>query len=99
MKTLRAAAALATTGAVTVQAADTFTCGALGYAMHDGRVERVCPEGDGGGRAVRDGIGAAGQSAAFSIPRAAGEAPERVVLTNGGGHLHIAEPPAAVSGR
>jgi hypothetical protein len=40
---------------------------------------------------------AAGQSAGFSIPRAAGEAPERVVLTNAGGHLQIAEPPAAVS--
>ncbi|HYZ42108.1 MAG TPA: hypothetical protein VE687_16035 [Stellaceae bacterium] len=40
---------------------------------------------------------AAGQSAAFSIPRAAGEAPERVVLTNTGGHLDIAEPPAAVT--
>src|ERR1700730_17208979 len=42
MKTLLAAAALAITGAVTVQAADIFTCGALGYAMHDGRVERAC---------------------------------------------------------
>jgi hypothetical protein len=40
---------------------------------------------------------AAGQSAAFSIPRAAGEAPERVVLTNAGGYLRIADPPAAVS--
>ena len=40
---------------------------------------------------------ATGQSAAFSIPRAAGEEPERVVLTNSGGHLHIAEPPVAVS--
>jgi hypothetical protein len=40
---------------------------------------------------------AAGQSAAFSIPRAPGEAPERVVLTNTDGHLQIAEPPAAVS--
>jgi hypothetical protein len=40
---------------------------------------------------------AAGQSAAIYIPRAAGEAPERVVLTNAGGHLQIAEPPAAVS--
>jgi hypothetical protein len=40
---------------------------------------------------------AVGQSAAFSIPRAAGEAPERVVLTNAGGHLQIAEPPAAIS--
>ena len=42
MKTLLAAAALAIAGAVTAQAADIFTCGALGYAMHDGRVERVC---------------------------------------------------------
>jgi hypothetical protein len=40
---------------------------------------------------------AAGQSASVSLPRAAGEAPERVVLTNAGGHLQIAEPPAAVS--
>ena len=37
---------------------------------------------------------AAGQSAAFSIPRAADE---RVALTNAGGHLQIAEPPAAIS--
>jgi hypothetical protein len=36
---------------------------------------------------------AAGQSAAFSIPRAADETPERVVLTSAGGHLQIAEPP------
>jgi uncharacterized radical SAM superfamily Fe-S cluster-containing enzyme len=42
MKTLLVAAALAITGALTVQAADIFTCGALGYATHDGRVERVC---------------------------------------------------------
>jgi hypothetical protein len=40
---------------------------------------------------------AAWQSVAVSIPRAAGEAPERVVLTNAGGHLQIAEPPAAIS--
>ena len=40
---------------------------------------------------------AAGQSAAISIPRGAGEAPERVVLTNADGHLDIAEPPATVS--
>jgi hypothetical protein len=133
MKTLLAAAALATTGAVTVQAADIFTCGALGYATHDGRVERVCSApvtthwtklGEGFSALVSyldepDGLHvvvttqqgvrekaavelfetvlAAGQSAAFSIPRAAGEAPERVVLTNAGGHLHIAEPPTAVS--
>jgi len=42
---------------------------------------------------------AAGQSAVVSIPRAAGEAPARVVLSNAGDHLHIAEPNAAVSVR
>ena len=40
---------------------------------------------------------AAGQSAAVSIPRAAGEAPARIVFRNVGGHLHIAEPPASVA--
>jgi hypothetical protein len=129
MKALLAAAALAITGAVTVQAADIFTCGALGYAMHDGRVERVCSAAatthwtklgerlpalvnhldEPNGlhvvvtleRGVREKVAverfetvlAAGQSATFSIPRAAGEAPERVVLTNAGGHLEIAGPP------
>ncbi len=39
----------------------------------------------------------AGQSAAVSIPRAAGEAAARLVLSNAGSHLHIAEPPASVS--
>ena len=132
MKTLLAAAALAITGAVTVQAADIFTCGALGYAMHDGRVERVCsapvtthwtklgerfsalvyyrdePDGLHVVVTTRQGVRekavverfetvlAAGQSAAFSIPRA-GEAPGRVVLTNAGGHLQIGQPSAAVS--
>ena len=42
---------------------------------------------------------AAGQSAAVSIPRAAGEAPARIVLSNAGGHLHIAEPPASIAAR
>jgi hypothetical protein len=42
---------------------------------------------------------AAGQSAAISIPRGAGEAPVRVVLSNAGDHLRIAEPNAAVTGR
>jgi hypothetical protein len=133
VKTLLAAAALAITSAVTVQAADIFTCGAVEYAMHDGRVERVCsapvtthwmnlgerfsalvnyrdePDGLHVAVTTRQGVRekavverfetvlAAGQSAAFSIPRAAGEAPERVALTNAGGHLQIAEPPAAVS--
>src|SRR3979409_2493532 len=39
---------------------------------------------------------AAGQSAAISIPRGAGEAPARIVLSNTGDHLHIAEPSTAV---
>ena len=33
---------------------------------------------------------AAGQSASVSIPRGAGEAPARIVLSNAGDHLHIA---------
>ena len=40
---------------------------------------------------------AAGQSAAVSIPRATGEAPARIVLSNSGSHLHIAEPTASVA--
>ena len=40
---------------------------------------------------------AAGQSTAVSIPRAAGEAPEQIVLSNAGDHLHITEPTASVS--
>jgi hypothetical protein len=40
---------------------------------------------------------AARQSAAVSIPRAAGEPPARIVFSNAGSHLHIAEPPASVS--
>src|SRR5438309_5257469 len=118
MKTLLAAAALAITGAVTVQAADIFTCGGLGYALHDGKVERTCsapvttnwmklgerlsasvyyldePDGLHVLLTTHQGVKeksalerfetvlAAGQSASFSIPRAAGEAPERVMLTN-----------------
>jgi hypothetical protein len=39
----------------------------------------------------------AGQSAAVSIPRAAGEAPARIVLSNACDHLHIAEPTAFVA--
>jgi hypothetical protein len=127
MKTLLAAAALAIAGAVTVQAADIFTCSGLGYAMHDRKVERVCTspvithwtklgeylsalvyyinERDGfhvvvttqRGERQFDAVLAAGQSVAVSIPRAAGEAPARIVLSNAGDHLDIAESPAAVS--
>jgi hypothetical protein len=135
MKTLLAAAALAITSAVTVRAADIFSCGGLGYAMHDGRVERVCaapvtthwtklgerfsalvsdfdaPDGLHVVVSMQPGviektaverfemILAAGQSAAFSVPRAAGKTPERVVLINAGGHMQIVEPPAASSAR
>ena len=135
MKTLLAAAALAIACAVPVQAEEIFTCGGLGYAMHDGRVERVCSapvtthwtklagyssalvsyidEPDGLHVAVTAQQGmtekapverfetvlAAGQSAAISIPRGAGEAPARIVLSNAGDHLHIAKPNGAVSAR
>jgi hypothetical protein len=37
-----------------------------------------------------------GQLATLSIPRGAGEAPLRLVLSNAGDHLHIAEPDVAV---
>ena len=79
MKTFLAAAALTITGAVTVQAADIFTCSGLGYAVHDGRVERVCSA------PLTTHWTKLGER--FPIPRAAGEAPERAVLTNTGGHL------------
>ena len=49
------------------------------------------------GERLFDAVLAAGQSAAVSIPRAAGEAPVRIVLSDAGGYLDIAEPPAAVS--
>jgi hypothetical protein len=133
MKTLLTAAALAIAGAVTVQAADIFTCGGLEYAVYDGRVELVCaapvtthwtklgghssalvsyinePDGLHVAVTAQQGMSekapverfetvlAAGQSAAISVSRAAGEAPARIVLSNAGGQLHIAEPPASVS--
>jgi hypothetical protein len=42
MKTVLATAALAIAGAVTVQAAEIFTCSGLGYAIHNGEIERAC---------------------------------------------------------
>ena len=42
---------------------------------------------------------ATGQSATVSVPRGAGEAPARIVLSNAGDHLHIAKPNGAVSAR
>src|SRR5215472_14041722 len=128
-----ATAALAIAGAVTVQAADIFTCGGLGYAVHDDKVEPDCTapvtthwtklgghssalvsyidEPDGLHVPVTTQQGKTekapvkrvqtvlppGRSAAVSISRAAGEAPARIVLSNTGGHLHIAEPAASGS--
>jgi hypothetical protein len=133
MKTLLATAALAIAGAVTVQSAEIFACSGLGYATHNGKIERACTalvtthwtnlgehfsalvsyieEPDGFHVVVTTQQGAtekaavspfetilpAGQSTAVSIPRAAGEAPARIVLSNAGGHLDIAEVPATVS--
>jgi len=42
---------------------------------------------------------ATGQSATVSVPRGAGEAPARIVLSNAGDHLNIAKPNGAVSAR
>ena len=133
MKTLLATAALAIAGAVTVQAAEIFTCSGLGNTIHNGRIVRTCTapvtthwaklgehfsalvyyvaEPDGFHVVVTTQQGAtekaavsqfetilaAGQSTAVSIPRAAGEVPARMVLSNAGGHLDIAEAPATVS--
>ena len=79
MKTLLVAAVLAITSAVTVQAAEIFTCDGLGYAMRDGRVERVCSA------PVTTHWTKLGER--FSTPRAASEAPERVAPTSPNGHL------------
>ena len=113
MKTLLATAALAIVGVVTVQAADIAPVtghwtklgarfSALVYYIDEPDGFHVVVTTQQGARdkaAVErfEAVLAAGQSAAVSIPRAAGEAPERVVLTNASGHLQIAEPPAAVS--
>ena len=50
-------------------------------------------EGEGAGRRFET-VMPPGQSVAVSIPRAAGETPARIVLSNAGGHLHTAEPAA-----
>ena len=113
MKTLLTAAALAIAGAVTVQAADIAPVtghwtklgghfSALVYYIDepDGfHVVVTTQQGASEKAAVArfETVLAAGQSAAVSIPRAAGEAPARVVLSNTGNHLHIAEPSASVS--
>jgi opacity protein-like surface antigen len=113
MKTLLAAAALATAAMATVQAADIapVTGHWTKLGAHFSSLVYYIDEPDGfhvvvttqqGARdkaAVErfETVLAAGQSAAVSIPRAAGEAPAQIVFSNAGGHLHIADPPASLA--
>jgi hypothetical protein len=115
MRTLFAAAAFAVAGAVAAQAADIAAmtghvtklgadCSALVYytAAPDGfHVVVTTQQGltDQAAVARFETVLAAGQSATVSIPRAAGEAPARIVFSNAGDHLHVAKPNAAVSAR
>ena len=114
MLTLLAAGAFVVGGAVTAQAADiTPVTGhwtklgadysALVYYIDEpdgfhvvvttqqGRTSRAAVE-------RFETVLAAGQSATVSIPRAAGEASARIVLSDAGNHLHIAKSAAAVLG-
>jgi len=113
MKTLLAAAALVVAGVATAQAADTapVTAHWTKLGEHFSALVYYIDEPDGfhvvvttqqGARykaavARFETVLATGQSAAVSIPRAAGEAPEQIVLSNAGDHLHIAEPKTAIS--
>ena len=113
MKTLLATAALVIAGVVTVQAADIapVTGHSTKLGEHFSALVYYIDEPDGfhvvvttqqGARdkaAVErfETVLAAGQSAAVSTPRAAGEAPARMVLSNATDHLHIAEPPVSVA--
>jgi hypothetical protein len=113
MKTLLAAATLAIAGVATVQAADIapVTSHWTKLGAHSSALVYYIDEPDGfhvvvttqeGARdkaAVErfETVLATGQSAAVSIPRAAGEAPAQIMLSNAGRHLHIAEPPASVA--
>ena len=113
MKTLLAAAALAIAGVLTVQAADLAPgnghwtklgdqFSALVYYIDEPNGFHVVVTTQQGAKekaavARFETVLAAGQSAAVSIPRAAGEAPARIVFNNAGGHLHIAEPPASLA--
>jgi hypothetical protein len=115
MKTFLATAALAIAGVVTVQAADIAPVtahwaklgerfSALVYYIDKPDGFHVVVTTQQGARekpsiARFETVLAEGQSAAVSIPRAAGEAPEQIVLSNAGGHLHIAEPPDSGSTR
>ena len=112
MRTLLTAAALVVAGVVTVEAADIAPVighwtklgehsSALVYYIDEPDGFHVVVTTQQGARdkaAVErfETVLAEGQSAAVSIPRAAGEAPARIVFSNAGGHLHIAEPRAAV---
>ena len=113
MKTLLATAALAIAGVVTVQAADIapVTGHWTKLSAHFSALVYYIDEPDGFHVVVTTQQGAkdkaaverletvlaAGQSAAVSIPRAAGEASARIVFSNAGGHLHITEPRASVA--
>jgi hypothetical protein len=113
LRTLLAAAVLVVAGAVTAQAADIAPVtghwtklgadrSALVYytdepdgfhvvvTTQQGRTSRAAVE-------RFETVLAAGQSAAVSIPRGAGQAPVRMLLSNAGDHLHIAKPIAAAS--
>src|ERR1700760_1596683 len=115
MKTLLATAVLAIAGAVTVQAADIapVTGHWTKLGAHFSALVYYIDEPDGfhvvvtTQQGMRDKAAverfetvlAAGTSASVSIPRAAGEAPARIVFNNAGRHLHIAAPPASVAVR
>jgi hypothetical protein len=107
MRTLFAAAAFAVAGVAAAQAADIpamtgyaakldADSSALVYytAAPDGfHVVVTTQQGltDQAAVARFETVLAAGQSAAVSIPRRAGEAPARIVLSNASDHLHIAK--------
>jgi hypothetical protein len=113
MKTFLATAALAIAAAVRVQGADIAPVAAHWSKLgeHFSALVYYIDQPDGfhvvvttqqGARdkaavARFETVLATGQSAAVSIPRAAGEAPEQIVLSNAGDHLHIAEPKTAIS--
>jgi hypothetical protein len=113
IRTLLAAAVFAVAGAVTAQAGDIApvtghwtTLGADRSALvyyidePDGFHVVVTTQQGRTSRAVVERfetVLAAGQSAAVSIPRGAGQAPVRMLLSNAGDHLNIAEPIAAAS--
>jgi hypothetical protein len=113
MKTLLAAAALVIAGVVTAEAADIAPVtghwtklgehfSALVYCIDEPDGFHVVATTQQGAKekaaVVRfETVLATGQSGAVSIPRAAGEAPARIVLSNAGSHLHIVEPLASVA--